>query len=268
MPHKRNPDLFELTRGRAAALEGDLVALLQIKGKLAGGYQRDFQLLKEPLMRGLDRAEAMLAVVAHAVPRLGVDRARCAAALEGGALATDEVMRRVEAGRAVPDRLPRGRGGARGGRAVSRAIASPAPRPARVHRRPRQPRPGPRARPRPARRAPGSCASGAASTAPCPASPAAAARRPARPSSRPPGNDRRPPEAPPQDPRAHQHPRRADPGRARGGARGGRLGGDPVIGQPGHRGAPPDQGGRRLPAAELGARPGGSRTSAASPTGC
>ena len=29
MPHKRNPDLFELTRARAAALEGDLVTLLQ-----------------------------------------------------------------------------------------------------------------------------------------------------------------------------------------------------------------------------------------------
>lgn len=51
-------------------------------------------------MRGLDRTEAMLAIVAHAIPQLGVDRARCAAALEGGALATDEVMRRVEAGQA------------------------------------------------------------------------------------------------------------------------------------------------------------------------
>ncbi|MEO7476657.1 MAG: lyase family protein, partial [Gemmatimonadales bacterium] len=99
MPHKRNPDLFELTRARAAALEGDLVTLLQIKGKLAGGYQRDFQLLKEPLMRGLERTGAMLAIMAHALPRLEVDRARAAAALEGGALATDEVMRRVEAGR-------------------------------------------------------------------------------------------------------------------------------------------------------------------------
>jgi argininosuccinate lyase len=98
MPHKRNPDLFELTRGRAAALEGDLVTVLQIKGKLAGGYHRDFQLLKEPLMRGLERTGAMLAVMAQSIPRLGVDRARCAAALEGGALATDEVMRRVEEG--------------------------------------------------------------------------------------------------------------------------------------------------------------------------
>ncbi|MBA3894786.1 MAG: argininosuccinate lyase [Gemmatimonadales bacterium] len=98
MPHKRNPDLFELTRGRAAALEGDLAAVLQIKSKLSSGYHRDFQLLKEPLMRGLDRTEAMLAALAAAVPRLGVDRERCEAALAGGALATDEVMRRVEEG--------------------------------------------------------------------------------------------------------------------------------------------------------------------------
>ncbi len=100
MPHKRNPDLFELTRGRAAALEGDLFAVLQMKAKLSGGYHRDFQLLKEPLMRGLDRTEVMLAALVEAVPRLGVDRARCAAALAGGALATDEVMRRVEEGAA------------------------------------------------------------------------------------------------------------------------------------------------------------------------
>ncbi len=75
MPHKRNPDLFELTRSRAAALEGDLATVLQIKAKLTGGYHRDFQLLKEPLMRGLDRPEGMLSMMAIAVPRLSVDPA-------------------------------------------------------------------------------------------------------------------------------------------------------------------------------------------------
>jgi argininosuccinate lyase len=99
MPHKRNPDLFELTRGRASAVEGDLLSVLQIKAKLSGGYHRDFQLLKEPLMRGLDRTGGMLEAVTHALPQLAVDRKRCQAALEGGALATDEVMRRVEEGR-------------------------------------------------------------------------------------------------------------------------------------------------------------------------
>jgi argininosuccinate lyase len=100
MPHKRNPDLFELTRGRAAALDADLSAILQVKSKLSSGYHRDFQLLKEPLMRGLDRTEEMLAALALAVPGLGVDRRRCAAGLDGGALATEEVMRRVEQGSA------------------------------------------------------------------------------------------------------------------------------------------------------------------------
>lgn len=103
MPQKRNPDLFELTRARAAALDGDLVAMLALKGKLTSGYHRDFQLLKEPLLRGLDRTVEMLAMMAHAVPRLGVDRARGLAALRGEAVVTDEAMRRVEAG--VPFRV-------------------------------------------------------------------------------------------------------------------------------------------------------------------
>jgi argininosuccinate lyase len=98
MPHKRNPDLFELTRARAAALDGDLAAVLQLRGKLSGGYHRDFQLLKEPLFRGLDRTGEMLSMMAHAVPRLKVNRERGLVALRGDALVTDEVMRRVEAG--------------------------------------------------------------------------------------------------------------------------------------------------------------------------
>jgi argininosuccinate lyase len=98
MPHKRNPDLFELTRARAAAVEGDLAAVLHLKGKLTGGYHRDFQLLKEPLFRGLERTGEMLALMAHAVPQLGINRQRGLDALWGEALVTDEVMRRVEAG--------------------------------------------------------------------------------------------------------------------------------------------------------------------------
>jgi argininosuccinate lyase len=98
MPHKRNPDLFELTRARAASLEGDLATILALRGKLTTGYHRDFQLLKAPLIRGLDRTAEMLAMLAVVVPELGVRRDRGRAALAGGALATDEVMRRVESG--------------------------------------------------------------------------------------------------------------------------------------------------------------------------
>jgi argininosuccinate lyase len=98
MPQKRNPDLFELTRARAAALEGDLMTVMAVKGKLAGGYHRDFQFLKAPLFRGLDRSIEMLAMLTAAVPRLGVNAKAGRTALRGEVLATDEVMRRVRAG--------------------------------------------------------------------------------------------------------------------------------------------------------------------------
>ena len=98
MPQKRNPDLFELTRARAAVLHGELAQVLALSAKLGGGYHRDFQLLKAPLLRGTDATGEMLAMMAAAVPRLGVDRERGLAALAGPTLATDEVMRRVRGG--------------------------------------------------------------------------------------------------------------------------------------------------------------------------
>ena len=98
MPQKRNPDLFELTRARAAAVQGELAQVLALAGKLGSGYHRDFQLLKAPLFRGTDATGEMLGMLAAAVPRLGVDAERAFAALAGSALATDEVMRRVRGG--------------------------------------------------------------------------------------------------------------------------------------------------------------------------
>ena len=98
MPHKRNPDVFELTRARAAALEGDLVQLRFVAGKLTSGYHRDFQLLKEPLFRGVQRTVEMLDILTLAIPKLGVDAERCWAAIGGSLLVTDEVIQRVESG--------------------------------------------------------------------------------------------------------------------------------------------------------------------------
>jgi len=93
MPHKRNPDLLELLRGRAGLLEGYLFQAMGVAAKLPGGYHRDLQLAKGPLMRGIDTMEEMFAMAALVLPALGVDRRRCRAAVSGGLLATDEVYR-------------------------------------------------------------------------------------------------------------------------------------------------------------------------------
>jgi len=64
MPQKRNPDVFELVRGRTAVAHGCLSEVLGIFAKLPSGYQRDLQLIKPPLFRGIDLALATAAIMA------------------------------------------------------------------------------------------------------------------------------------------------------------------------------------------------------------
>jgi argininosuccinate lyase len=103
MPQKRNPDLFELTRARSALVEGALATVYALKGKLPGGYHRDFQFLKAPLMRGLELTGEMLRMLGAAVPALGVHRERGRAAARGDILATDEALRRARDGQPFRD---------------------------------------------------------------------------------------------------------------------------------------------------------------------
>ena len=67
MPQKRNPDVFELVRGRTATAHGALLEALGIFAKLPSGYQRDLQLLKVPLFRGIDLAASTLDIMALAI---------------------------------------------------------------------------------------------------------------------------------------------------------------------------------------------------------
>jgi argininosuccinate lyase len=67
MPQKRNPDVFELVRGRTATAQACLVEALGIFAKLPSGYQRDLQLLKLPLFRGIDLALATTQILVPAI---------------------------------------------------------------------------------------------------------------------------------------------------------------------------------------------------------
>jgi argininosuccinate lyase len=70
MPQKRNPDVFELVRARSATTLGCLNEALAVPAKLTSGYHRDLQLLKAPLFRAIDLAEATLGIMAHALPEV------------------------------------------------------------------------------------------------------------------------------------------------------------------------------------------------------
>ena len=67
MPQKRNPDVFELLRGRTATAQAALMEALGVFAKLPSGYQRDLQLLKAPLFRGIDLAAQTLDLLPSAI---------------------------------------------------------------------------------------------------------------------------------------------------------------------------------------------------------
>jgi argininosuccinate lyase len=67
MPQKRNPDVFELVRGRSAVAQGALNEVLGVTQKLTSGYHRDLQLIKPPLFRGIDSCMQTLEILPTAL---------------------------------------------------------------------------------------------------------------------------------------------------------------------------------------------------------
>jgi argininosuccinate lyase len=71
MPQKKNPDAWELIRGKTGRITGALVALLTTLKGLPTSYQRDLQEDKEALFAAHDQVADMLAVAAGAIAATG-----------------------------------------------------------------------------------------------------------------------------------------------------------------------------------------------------
>ena len=95
MPQKRNPDVFELVRGRTATAQACLVEVLGITAKLPSGYQRDLQLIKAPLFRSIDLCGETLDIMAAAIPlvRFRSERIRLEPDIHAAAEANELVAR-------------------------------------------------------------------------------------------------------------------------------------------------------------------------------
>ncbi|WP_307220413.1 argininosuccinate lyase [Microbacterium sp. SORGH_AS_0888] len=90
MPQKKNPDIAELTRGKAGRLIGDLAGLLATLKGLPLAYNRDLQEDKEPVFDQVATLELVLPAFAGMVATMRFDTARMAElAPQGFSLATD-----------------------------------------------------------------------------------------------------------------------------------------------------------------------------------
>lgn len=72
MPHKKNPDVFELIRARCNALQALPNTLMLATSNLPSGYHRDFQILKELLFEPMTQFLDILDIVLFALPQLKI----------------------------------------------------------------------------------------------------------------------------------------------------------------------------------------------------
>ncbi len=89
MPQKRNPDVAELTRGKAARLHGHVTHYLTLLKGTPGGYNRDLQEDKEALFDSVDTLLLVLPAIAGAITEARFDPERIEGALDPLLLATD-----------------------------------------------------------------------------------------------------------------------------------------------------------------------------------
>jgi argininosuccinate lyase len=92
MPHKKNPDVLELTRGKSARVIGCLQQLFLLLKGLPLAYNRDLQEDKTALFDSFDTVAGMLAVAAPLVAQTKLRREAIASRIEEGFLDATTLM--------------------------------------------------------------------------------------------------------------------------------------------------------------------------------
>ena len=70
MPHKKNPDVFELIRGKCNALQGLPNQLTLMANNLPSGYHREMQLFKGSIIEGIEELKACLEMMTFSIKQV------------------------------------------------------------------------------------------------------------------------------------------------------------------------------------------------------
>jgi len=92
MPQKKNPDILELIRAKAACVLACSNTALEITRGLPSGYNRDLQEIKGPFMEGLETTGASLKIMALLMEKIKTNRPALLAAFSPCVFATDRAL--------------------------------------------------------------------------------------------------------------------------------------------------------------------------------
>jgi argininosuccinate lyase len=70
MPHKKNPDVFELIRGKCNKIQALQTEMILITNNLPSGYHRDFQLLKENMIAAFEEVKDILDIFNYSIQQI------------------------------------------------------------------------------------------------------------------------------------------------------------------------------------------------------
>ncbi len=98
MPQKKNPDVLELARANYSVVLGYEMQVKSLISNLMSGYHRDFQLLKEPVMKSLEIAVDTIRIMTLVFENLTVNEAACKNAMTEDLYATEKVYELVKQG--------------------------------------------------------------------------------------------------------------------------------------------------------------------------
>ena len=73
MPHKKNPDVFELIRGKCNKIQSLQSEMILITNNLPSGYHRDFQLLKENMIAAFEEMKTILEIFDFSIKQIIVN---------------------------------------------------------------------------------------------------------------------------------------------------------------------------------------------------
>jgi argininosuccinate lyase len=97
MPNKANPDVVELMRASISQIEGAMAQIQSILS-LPSGYQRDLQMTKEPIIKGVLITQQVLSLVPDLIKSLKFNKDKMSEAISPEMMATDQALQQVKNG--------------------------------------------------------------------------------------------------------------------------------------------------------------------------